>query len=133
MIMADHDVEGHLQILLNIWSSPEWADLWAEMSCEIESFERLSISRAASDQDIWSLCQEQGIVLLTGNRNADEEESLELVIRRAGTMDSLPVLTISDPTRFLKDRSYAANVAERLLDYLLNLDSMRGAGRLYLP
>lgn len=42
-IMADQNVEGHLQVLVTVWSSPEWGDIWADQSCEIESFDRLGI------------------------------------------------------------------------------------------
>jgi hypothetical protein len=132
-IMADHNVEGHLQVLLNIWSSPGWADLWAEAACGIESFERLGLADTASDADIWRLCQVREIVLLTGNRNAEGEDSLELTIKRLGTAQSLPVLTISDPDRLMKDRPYAEDVAAQALDYIRDIENMRGAGRLYLP
>jgi hypothetical protein len=33
----------------------------------------------------------------------------------------------------LRDRVYAEKVAESLLDYLLRIDEVRGAGRLYVP
>lgn len=51
-IMADHDVEGHLQVLLNIWSSPQWNDIWADAACEVETFERLGIGPDATDSEI---------------------------------------------------------------------------------
>ena len=48
-IMADHNVEGHLQVLLNIGFSPDWGNVWAEIACEIESFERLGIAHDTPD------------------------------------------------------------------------------------
>jgi hypothetical protein len=132
-IMADHDVEGHLQVLLKVWSSPDWNELWAETFCDIESFDRLGIPANASDDVIWQLCQEREIVLITGNRNAEGNESLEATIRRAGTPRSLPVLTIGDPDRLMRNRHYAEQVAARVYDYLRVLDNLRGTGRLYLP
>ncbi len=42
-LMADHNVSGHLQVLLSIASSVEWGEVWAELACEIETFERLPI------------------------------------------------------------------------------------------
>jgi hypothetical protein len=45
----------------------------------------------------------------------------------------LPVLTLADQDRVLRDRSYAGVVAERLLEILFDLDNLRGSGRLYLP
>jgi hypothetical protein len=43
------------------------------------------------------------------------------------------VITIPDTTRVVQDRLYAERVAERLLDYLMRIDEIRGAGRLYVP
>jgi hypothetical protein len=132
-IMADHDVEGHLRVLLSIWSSHKWADIWADTFCEIESFARLGILETASDEDVWQLCQERDIVLITGNRNAESDDSLEMTIRRRGTPQSLPVLTIADPNRLMKDRRYAEEVAAQVLDYVRDIENMRGSGRLYWP
>jgi hypothetical protein len=55
-IMSDHDVEGHVEVLIRIWLSPEWSALWAEASCDIESFERLGIAQDAADSEVWQLC-----------------------------------------------------------------------------
>jgi hypothetical protein len=43
------------------------------------------------------------------------------------------VLTIGDPAQLLADRHYASRAAVRLMEYLIDLDSFRGTGRLYLP
>ena len=132
-IMADHDVEGHLRVILNLWLSPDWRQHWAETSCDIESFERLGIADDASDSEVWQACQEREIVLITGNRNAEGDDSLEMTIRRKLTPTSLPVFTIGDPDRLMRDRDYAESVAARLIDYLQTLDRLRGSGRLFLP
>jgi hypothetical protein len=131
--MADHDVEGHLDVFLKIWTSPPWNELWQQLSCDVESFSRLSIAFDTPDGEVWRLCQQEGILLLTGNRNAEGEDSLEATIQDHRTEGSLPVLTIADPPRILTDRAYAERAAERILEYLLDLDGLRGAGRLYVP
>ena len=33
----------------------------------------------------------------------------------------------------LRSRDYADRIVERLMDYLMNIEDYRGAGRLYLP
>ncbi len=99
--MADHDVEGHLQALLKIWLSPTWIEVWIDADCQVETFDRLGIADDASDAEVWQLCQERNIVLITGNRNAAGEESLEATLRRFGTARSLPVLTIGDTNRLI--------------------------------
>lgn len=132
-IMADHDVEGHLQHLIRLWSSEEWNELWRALACHIETFQRLGIPLTMPDAEIWRLCQQRQIVLLTGNRNAEGDDSLEATIRREGGDDCLPVLTISDPDRLLRDRQYADRVAERAIDYLQSIEGLRGTGRLFVP
>ena len=57
-IMADHHVEGHLARLIDIWTSPDWFDLWDGVGCELQSFERLGLATNASDCELWNACQE---------------------------------------------------------------------------
>jgi hypothetical protein len=58
---------------------------------------------------------------------------LEEVIQRLGTSTSLPVFTIADPDRLIRDRDYAERTAVRLLEYIDDLENMRGTGRLFVP
>lgn len=132
-IMADHNVEGHLDVLLRIWTSPVWNDLWRQIGCDVESFERQGIAHDTPDTELWRFCQQQGIVLVTGNRNAEGEDSFEAAIQNNCTDETLPVLTIGNPARILTDRAYAEQVAERVLEYILDLEGLRGVGRLYVP
>ena len=87
-MMADHDIEGQMHVLLR---------------------------------------------LLTSNRNQESPESLEATIQLATTPESLPVLTIGEPQRILSSRAYAQRVVERLVEYLIDVENLRGTGRLYLP
>ncbi len=82
---------------------------------------------------IWQACQTRQVALLTANRNADRPDSLEETIRRENTPDCLPVFTFADATRIIRDRNYAERVAVRLLEYFLEIDNVRGAGRLFVP
>ena len=132
-ILADHDVEGHVRALVRIASSPEWADVWASLTCRVDSFKQLGLPHNTTDSEVWQLCQERGIVLITGNRNADGLTSLEMAIRDFGTDKTLPVITISDPKRLLRDGDYARAATARLLEYLMDLESLRGTGRLFIP
>lgn len=132
-LMADHDVEGHLDILLRIWTSHAWNDLWESLQCEVASFQRLGIAPDISDAELWQFCRDGGIILVTGNRNEESEGSLEATIRTLTSAGSLPVLTIGDPRRLTRDRAYAEAAAERALEFLIDVDDLRGAGRLYVP
>ena len=132
-IMADHDIEGHLQVLLRILTADEWREFWSELAYPIESFESLGLPYHTSDAELWQVCQARQIVLMTGNRSKAEPDALEAIIERCNTPSSLPVLTVGDPKRLLRSRDYAQRVAERLLEYLVDVENLRGTGRLYLP
>lgn len=71
--------------------------------------------------------------MLTGNRNEEDEESLEAVIQESVGQPNYPVLTIGAPDRVMTDGEYAEEAAARVLEYLIDLDKVRGAGRLYVP
>lgn len=132
-LMADNDVGGHLEVLLNICRSAEWRDVWAVLEVTIESFESVGLSRNASDRDLWEICQRREILLITGNRNRMGPFSLEATIQLLGTASSLPVLTIGKPGHVYFDHEYAKQAAIRLMEFLMNVDLFRGTGRLYLP
>ena len=99
----------------------------------VESFATLGLSPNISDAALWQFCQTRQIILLTGNRNHDGPESLEAVLQVATTPRSLPVMTISEPRRVLNSSAYAYRVVERLIEYLLDIEDLRGTRRLYPP
>ena len=37
-ILADHNVEGHLNALVDVWTSPEWDEMWQAMAFAVENF-----------------------------------------------------------------------------------------------
>jgi hypothetical protein len=107
--------------------------LWRHFNLPLLNFQELGLHPRDSDAKIWQLCQQEQIILLTANRNADGPDSLEETIRTCNTPESLPVFTIADAEEFLQSKAYAERVVESFLDYLLDLDNVRGTGRLYLP
>lgn len=132
-LLADINLGRQFHAVVSIWTSPAWDDIWQALGLRIENFRTLKLSRHASDSLIWRTCQAEGLVLVTGNRNHDGPESLEAVIRAENRPDSLPVFTVSDAGCILKNRDYAERVAEKLLEYLMRIDEIRGTGRLYIP
>jgi hypothetical protein len=135
-LIADANFIGHLERLVAVLDSPELAPFWDDLALPVQSCEALELDHAADDRMVWNRCQALRLVLLTGNRNHDGPNSLEAVIR-GGAADSLPVFTVSDPTRLLHEPTYARHVAIDLLDYLFDLrdqpEKLLGTGRLYLP
>lgn len=132
-ILSDNDVRGQVVRLVDICQASTWSELWRELDCILFTFRDLDLSSEATDAAIWHACQEHQVLLITGNRNADGNESLEATIRQHNTRRSLPVLTLADPDRILRDTQYAEAVVARLFDVLVDVDVLRGTGRLYLP
>ncbi|MGO9471461.1 MAG: ACP S-malonyltransferase [Isosphaeraceae bacterium] len=132
-ILADINVGKQRRAILGIWASDTWRDLWNNLGLSVVSFPAVGLSYDSPDTVIWRTCQREQLVLITGNRNDDGPDSLEAVIRDENQPDSLPVITFANPNRVLQDRVYAEEVAERLLDYLMRINEVRGAGRLYVP
>ena len=128
-IMADHDIEGQMQVLLRLLTSGEWHTLWTELAVRVESFTSLSLPVDISDAALWRLCQTQQLILITGNRNQEGPESLEAMIQTSNIPASLPVLTIGEPQRILNSREYTRRVVERLMEYLIDVENLRGTGR----
>jgi hypothetical protein len=132
-ILADANCTGHLDVLLRFFAREWRQDVWTFLSLTPFSFADVGLRLNASDREVWTLCQREQIVLITANRNDEGPESLEATIAQENTAQSLPVLTFSNDQRVLRDRLYAERVANRLLDVLFDMDSYRGAGRIYLP
>ena len=132
-IVSDNDVIGHLALLIEIFQSDTWRDLWLELNCRLETFGSLGLARDSRDSEIWHMCQIHQTILITGNRNAMGADSLESTLTAHNTAYSLPVITLANPGRVMTDKQYAFMVAERLLDYLVNIEAYRGVGRLYVP
>ena len=132
-LLADNDVRRQVEVLLHIFETEAWREVWRHLNIQLLSFEILGIPRSASDADLWRQCQNREVILITANRNDDGPESLESTIRAFNKANNLPVFTLANPKRLLDDRDYAERVAERLLEYLLEIDTIRGTGRLYIP
>jgi hypothetical protein len=132
-IMCDQDVLGLARVVLARCRRADWKPVWDELEIEVFTFTDLHLDVDSTDAAIWSACQANQVVLLTGNRNADGPDSLEMTLRKHNALDSLPVLTFADLKRLKHDPAYQELVAESLLEKLIDLDALRGTGRIYLP
>jgi hypothetical protein len=132
-IMPDNDVKGQFLALIAFLEGPIWGDVWKKLGLARPNFGTLGLPLTASDALVWHTCQAHDVVLFTGNRKQEGPDSLEATIRAHNQLTSLPVITLGDAKRFNYDRAYAEAAAVGVLDILLDLDSRRGAGRLYVP
>jgi hypothetical protein len=115
LILADNDVGGAVAALRHVLESVEWAAFSAILNLQCIEFFDVGLARDASDPIVWHTCQEMGAVLITGNR-ASGDASLEQTIREHAGADSLPVVTVGDPQRVVRD-----------------IETLRGTGRLFIP
>ncbi len=132
-LISDVNCEGHFRRIISYMESGWRSEIWQAVNAEILNFRDLSLSATTEDREIWIACQHANAVLVTTNRNKDGESSLETTIRELNAVDSLPVLTLADADKILADGEYAKFVADRMLEYLFEMDEFRGVGRLYLP
>ncbi len=132
-ILADNNVLGHLAILQRIWQNAFWCEVWDTLNLRIYTLPDIGLDTSAPDPTIWQECQARQFVLVTANRNDDGPDSLETTIRDQNTASSLPVITLADAKRIQHDRDYANRVAVKLLQYLFEIDVVRGTGRLFVP
>ncbi len=91
----------------------EWGELLDDLDVQIVTFEDLELEPDARDSEIWHACQRNGIVLLTANRNAESEDSLEATISDHNQSDSLPVLTINHWQRRFAAHGYGILQSDR--------------------
>ncbi len=132
-IMADINIRGQVEELLLIWQSPAWREMWDSLRLSYFTFADFGLHHQAVDSLVWQACQDREVVLVTANRNDDGPDSLEETLRSRNTPRSLPVFTVADIHRFDREPSYVLRTAIRLLDYLFDIDRVRGTGRLYVP
>jgi hypothetical protein len=132
-LLADIITIGFVEAIVVQMRNEFWADFWDSLGLAIWHFEDLGLSATSNDLEIWHKCQLEQLILITDNRNQDSADSLEATIREHNQPDSLPVFTISDLEKFRTSRDYVDRVVERVYEYLLRIDELRGSGRLFLP
>src|SRR5437016_4139893 len=118
-LLADINVQGQVRVLQKILEGSRWQEVWREVKGSVLIFSDVGLNRDAPDVEVWRLCQAQQLILVTGNRNQDGEDSLESTIQREGTDRSLPVFTLANPEHILRSGEYAERVVIRLLEHLL--------------
>jgi hypothetical protein len=132
-ILLDENIDGYAEYLSRIVFSSAWSDISSLLGVRFVTFEEVGLAKGTPDELIWEFCQHQQFYLITDNRNQDKPDSLEAMIRMRTLTTSLPVFTISDVRRFRSERDYVEALVAKLLEYLMDADNLRGAGRLYLP
>jgi hypothetical protein len=132
-LLVDVGLQWHRLVLKGLFQQPTRSDLWQYLACDMPAFESLSLAPDSSDLAVWQTCQRHQLVLLTANRNEKGVHSLEWTIRTMNQSDSLPVLTLASEPRFISETEYKHRVADKILEYLFDMDRYLGTGRLWVP
>ena len=128
-ILVDHSIEGQATLLLRALESQGWVDLGL---LQVATFRDLSLPIDSSDREIWRFVQEHRMLLLTGNRNMTDEDSLQQTLRDENRPESIPVITIANVNR-VRERNYREECANRLAEICSDVEIYLGTGRLFIP
>jgi len=127
--ISDHDIELYVRILWAQFSEEDWLELGVA-ACH--TFDELGIGVASSDRGVWLYCQSNNLLLITGNRNMEGNDSLEATIRELTRQDSIPVITVAQPEMVL-DPAYREDCAYRIADIVADLPNLLGSRRQIIP
>lgn len=128
-ILVDRDLEGYSTFIEVGWRETGWDQV---LPLEFKWLADLGLPDNYPDQAIWHFVQQRRLLLITHNRNREDETSLQATLERENTADSLPVLTVSHK-ELLVQADYRQRVAHRLAAILLYPEEYLGAGRVFVP
>jgi len=128
-ILLDHDIEGYAVFLETGLQETGW-DRY--LTIEFLRLRDLDLSDDHSDQEIWRRAQRDRLLLITHNRNRDDEMSLQATIEKETRPDSLPVLTIPSIEKLVR-ADYRQQAAHKLVEVILYLENYLGIGKVYIP
>lgn len=133
-ILIDQHCEGHAVLLGYAIERLGLAEL---VSVTFLAFEDVALPETASDEIVWQFCQDNGYLLLTGNRRTvDGDISLELVTQRLANDHCMPILTIGSLDRLRTDSLYCDRCAATVVDVVWGIEQLQqylGTPRLYIP
>lgn len=129
IVLIDYNLNRQALLLSGSLANGGWLEL---VSIRLVTFEEIGLPANSSDRIVWQFAQANQMLLLTANRNAKGEDSLEQVMREENTPTSFPIITIGDPERVL-EYVYRESCIERLVEITIDIQDYLGAGRLFIP
>ncbi len=130
IFLIDHNLRGHALVFFGAIASQGWLDI---VPIQFVTFDEINLSMDSDDRVVWRLAQENQMILLTANRSMKGKDSLEQVMHEESTPESLPIITVSNADRLLNDSEYRGRCIETLIEIVLDIDTYRGARRLFIP
>lgn len=128
-ILLDNDLKGHSLFIEVGWRETGWAEL---LPLDFKMLGDFGLPEDLPDQEIWRFVQHERLLLITNNRNRENETSLQATIERENTPSSLPILTVSNKELLILPE-YRQRVAHSLAAILIYPEEKLGAGRVFLP
>jgi predicted nuclease of predicted toxin-antitoxin system len=128
IVLVDYNVTGYIVLFQGTLAAGGWLDL---LSIRFVTLQEAGLAADTNDRIIWRFAQSNQMLLLTANRNAKGEDSLEQTIREEGTSKSLPVITIGNLDR-LVEREYREQCSVRLADIVFSIENYLGVSRLFI-
>lgn len=129
IVLVDYNLTGYVVLFQGTLVAEGWLDL---LSIRFVTLKEVGLAADSNDPIIWRFAQSNQMLLLTANRNAKGEDSLEQTIREEGTSTSLPVITVGSLDR-LVEREYREQCSARLADIVLFIENYLGVSRLFIP
>jgi hypothetical protein len=129
IVLADYNLNRQAILISGSLVAGGWLDL---APIRLVTFEVVDLPADSNDRVVWRFAQANGMLLLTANRNAKDEDSLEQVMREENMPDSLPIITIGDSDR-VNEYNYRENCVERLVEIVIDIQDYMGSGRLFIP
>ncbi len=134
-LLADVNVQGHLPYLQRVLAGLGLLEMLHELGLALQTFPDLGLDRGLDDRALWNYCQANQWVLITDNRNREDENSLQATIQDSWREGHLPILTLANKGKFENSAAYAARVAEDVADLLIRVfhDGIRNQPRIFVP
>lgn len=129
IVLADYNLNRQAILISGSLVAGGWLDL---APIRLVTFEGIGLSADSNDRVVWRFAQTNGMLLITANRNAKGEDSLEQVMREENQPTSFPIITIGDPDR-VNESDYRERCVERLVEIVIDIQDYMGSGRLFIP
>jgi predicted nuclease of predicted toxin-antitoxin system len=129
IILVDYNLNQEAILFAGILASRGWLDL---VSIRLITFADVGLPANSNDRAVWQFAQANRMILLTANRNAKGQDSLERVMREENTSTSFPIITIGDRSR-VSEYDYRDSCVEKLVEIVLDIQDYMGVGRLFIP
>ena len=128
-VMLDNDISGYRDHFAGTLRDLTWEEL---NLVEFMTMKEVGLDPETKDREVWQFCQDNGFILLTANRNKDDDTSLEQTLRDENVETSLPVLTVSDKQR-IPESGYRERCIDAIVTVVFDLELFLGTGRRYIP